>query len=590
MPHPEDQSEASKSARRPDVDAAGLPDSFALARRVVAASRHERDCESRDLLRDRLFAATLVMAVSLGVFLIRDLYFTRFFRQSAVHAATFTWLVLVLLTLASRLEISVRRLRIMELLAFGSVIACLVASQSAGYQARLDRDLLTGNEIRVLFKASIIGVLILIFTYAIFIPNTCRRAAMVILPMALSPLVAPLLLGLTSEGFRQHAEEARTLDRLTENSLYLILGAGAAIYGTCVIHRCRTEADEAKQLSEYQLKQRLGAGGMGEVHYAVHRLLKRPCAIKLIRRDLLERPNALARFELEVRATARLSHWNTVEVYDYGRSEDGTYFYVMEYLPGLSLQELVEQHGPLPPARVIYILSQACEALREAHLCGLIHRDIKPPNIFAAYRGARYDVAKLLDFGLVKPTKGEDSTLLTREGMVTGSPLYMAPEQITKSRIPDARTDLYAVGAVAYFCLTGQPPFVDSDSMAVMISQVKDPVVPPSRFREGIPTDLERVVLRCLEKEPADRYQDAESLSAALLACRDAPGWSAMQAEAWWLANHPLDDPERVPAPAPTSTGPAFAGDPEELTRIETSDPTLEAGAIEDLSSPERHG
>ena len=199
---------------------------------------------------------------------------------------------------------------------------------------------------------------------------------------------------------------------------------------------------------------------MGEVYLAEHQLLKRPCAIKLIRPDRAGDPRALARFEREVRTTARLSHPNTVEIYDYGRTEDGTFYYVMEYLSGLSLADLVERHGPLPPGRAIYLLRQACGALAEAHAAGLVHRDLKPANIFAARRGGLHDVAKLLDFGLVLPT-AEPVAPPSSAGTATiaGSPLYMAPEQATGDARPDARSDLYGLGAVAYYLLTGRAPF-----------------------------------------------------------------------------------------------------------------------------------
>ena len=460
---------------------------------------------------------------------------------------------------------------------FGTIAAFFVASQSLGFHARINQDQLTSADLRVLFKVSIIGTLVVVFTYGIFIPNNWRRAACVIVPLALVPLIGPLFLGLTSATFRTVSEEARTPEKLTENALYLVLGALTAIFGTHTINTFRTEAFRAKRLNQYRLTKKLGAGGMGEVYLAEHQLLKRPCAIKLIRPSLSEKPRVLARFELEVRATARLSHWNTVEVYDYGRTDDGTFYYVMEYLPGLSLQELVDRHGPLPPARVIYLLRPACDALREAHEAGLIHRDLKPPNIFAAYRGARYDVAKLLDFGLVKPTKDEESTVLTREGTVTGSPLYMAPEQVTRAHPADARTDLYAMGAIAYFLLTGRPPFASSDPMAVMVAQARDPVVPPSRHRADIPADLEGIVLRCLEKNPADRYQDAESLARALAACADAGGWSPEQAEMWWRGNEPLN------LTGADEPAPPVEIDPADLTHVDDASPTLDASEVEEV-------
>ena len=187
-----------------------------------------------------------------------------------------------------------------------------------------------------------------------------------------------------------------------------MLGAFTAIFGTHTINTLRVEAHEARMLNQYRLGRKLGGGGMGEVYLAEHQLLKRPCAIKLIRSERAGDAHTLARFEREVRATAQLSHWNTIEIFDYGRNDDGVFYYVMEYLPGLSLADLVRRYGPMPPARVIYLLRQACDALHEAHEAGLIHRDIKPANLLAAYRGGLHDVTKLLDFGLVKTLQGGD--------------------------------------------------------------------------------------------------------------------------------------------------------------------------------------
>ena len=222
---------------------------------------------------------------------------------------------------------------------------------------------------------------------------------------------------------------------------------------------------------------------MGEVDLAEHVLLKRPCAVKLIRAVCAASAAALERFEREVQLTAALSHPNIVDIYDYGRAEDGTYYYVMEYLNGLTLAELVERHGELPPGRVVYLLRQVCEALREAHAADLIHRDLKPSNIFAARRGQTGDVAKLLDFGLVLPRAGSSGAHLSGEGQILGTPLYMSPEQATGGRELDGRSDLYSLGAVAYFLLTGRPPFDREDGIAALIAHARDPVVPPSRFR-----------------------------------------------------------------------------------------------------------
>jgi serine/threonine-protein kinase len=273
---------------------------------------------------------------------------------------------------------------------------------------------------------------------------------------------------------------------------------------------------------------------MGEVYLAEHQFLKRPCALKVIRPGKAVDPRTLERFMREVQLTATLSHPNTVEIYDYGRAEDGTYYYVMEYLPGLSLAELVERHGPLPPARAVYLLRQVCGALGEAHAAGLIHRDIKPSNIFAARRGGMDDVAKLLDFGLVRPAAAARASHLSEEGQILGTPPFMSPEQATGGRELDERGDIYALGAVAYHLLTGRPPFDEAGGIAALIAHARDPVLPPSRVRAGIPEDLERVVLRCLAKDPADRYPDAEGLERALGECACAGEWDQRRAAQWW--------------------------------------------------------
>ncbi len=184
-----------------------------------------------------------------------------------------------------------------------------------------------------------------------------------------------------------------------------MIGAALAIYGTYVVNGLRSELHEAKKFGQYQIRDKIGVGGMGEVYLAEHKLLKRPCALKLIRPEAGADPVALARFEREVQAAARLSHPNTIEIYDYGHTDDGTFYYVMEYLPGISLQDLVKQYGPLPIGRVIYLFRQVCAGLVEAHSLGLVHRDLKPANVFVAVRGGEADVAKVLDFGLVKLTR-----------------------------------------------------------------------------------------------------------------------------------------------------------------------------------------
>ncbi len=307
--------------------------------------------------------------------------------------------------------------------------------------------------------------------------------------------------------------------------------------GKCRSNSLRRRVNEARQLGQYRLIAPLGTGGMGEVYLAEHRLLKRRCAVKMIRPERAGDPHVRARFEREVRTAAQLSHGNTVGIFDYGQSEDGTLFYAMEYLPGLNLEDLLQRHGPMSAERVIHLLRQTCGALSEVHANGLIHRDIKPGNIFSARRGGQYDVVKLLDFGLVKPMAEPPSTRLTREGAISGTPLFMSPEQARGLEEIDARSDIYSLGAVGYTLLCGRTPFEGASPLDVLIAHARDEVVPPSRFQADVPADLEKVILRCLAKNPADRFADAESLEKALADCAAAGQWTPADAAKWWREN-----------------------------------------------------
>ena len=296
----------------------------------------------------------------------------------------------------------------------------------------------------------------------------------------------------------------------------------------------RVASEKIGAMGQYLLHQRLGGGGMGEVHLAEHRLLKRPCVIKVIRSDLAKDANTLARFEREVHTTARLRHPNTVSIYDYGHLQDGTFFYVMEYLPGLSLQQLVEHHGPQPPERVVHLLRQICGALDEAHRIDLIHRDIKPDNILVCQLGGQYDVAKLFDFGLVQTVdSGPEAARLTMAGTILGTPQYMSPEQVTGESI-DRRSDIFSLGAVGYFLLTGQMPFDGPNPLAIMYARLKAPVRRPTELRSDIPEDLEQVILTSMSREPDDRFSNAKQMDRALAHCRCGQTWDEERADVWW--------------------------------------------------------
>ncbi|OYW15003.1 MAG: hypothetical protein B7Z55_15340 [Planctomycetales bacterium 12-60-4] len=401
-----------------------------------------------------------------------------------------------------------------------------VFGSSAVFFVLLTYTQLIGLAERGLFAPVMVPWLLLIFTYALYIPNSWRRGLRLIGPMAAAPVIITLIAQATSPDVADVLTKASKFHTpILEIAMVATLAASIAIWGVDRMHALRVEVHEMQRLGQYKLKQLLGVGGMGEVYLAEHLLLKRPCALKLIRPEKAGDPHLLARFEREVRSTARLTHWNTVEIFDYGRAADGTFYYVMEYLPGKNLDQLVTETGPLPAERVIALLEQTCDALSEAHALGLVHRDIKPANIFAAQLGGQYDIAKLLDFGLVR-TKQPDTAAdvqLTQVGVVAGSPLFLSPEQALGDRL-DERSDIYSLGAVAWFLLTGRPPFIGDNAIKVILAHAHQPVESPSKFNSRVPDDLELVVMKCLFKRPDQRYQSAAELRTALLNCRTGHG------------------------------------------------------------------
>jgi eukaryotic-like serine/threonine-protein kinase len=340
----------------------------------------------------------------------------------------------------------------------------------------------------------------------------------------LHPAAAPIIAQLT------RAEETGS------NTLFLGTGAAVAVCASFLLSGLRAQLREAGKFGQYKLIRKLGAGGMGEVYLAEHAMLKRPCALKLIKPSAGADRLTLARFEREVQSSARLAHHNTIEIYDYGHAEDGTFYYVMEYLQGMSLADMVKAYGPLPPGRVIYLFQQVCAGLAEAHALGLVHRDLKPANLFIAVHGGETDVAKVLDFGLVKPTMDPDAEQLTVDMVVSGTPMFMAPEQAMADRSLDTRADIYALGAMMYSAITGQAPFGGANAYEVMVAHTRDAVVAPSKVRPGVPADLEAVVLRCLAKKPTERFPTAKVLAEALAACASARDWGPNRADAWWTS------------------------------------------------------
>ena len=347
-------------------------------------------------------------------------------------------------------------------------------------------------------------------------------------------------IGLVTEIDRAEAFQPLRILRVGFWSIFGLLVAGAALVYALMrlAGRLQTAAQkaalEAKQLGQYALDDKIGEGAFGAVYRAHHALMRRPVAVKLLQKEKLN-PNNAARFEREVQMTGQLTHPNTIALYDYGRTPEGIFYYAMEFLDGLTLDQLVKQYGPQPEGRVIAILCQICGSLAEAHSIGLVHRDIKPANIFLTHRGGVPDFVKVLDFGLAKVRVEEGQAELTAASVTLGTPLYMSPESVERPDAVDARSDLYSVGALGYYLVTGEVLFDCLTLGEVLMHQVKDlPARPSQRVKKPVAPDLEEVLMGCLAKDPAARPANARALGAALAACRNAADWTRDLADDWW--------------------------------------------------------
>ena len=363
-------------------------------------------------------------------------------------------------------------------------------------------------------------------------------------------------MGIATEVDVEQAFRPLFLLRRTYYALFGLLGlSSVAIFVfTIVLERSQREAQkavvEAQQLGQYHLEEKLGEGAMGIVYKGHHAMLRRPAAIKMLNIDSVNEAS-LERFEREVRITCQLNHPNTVAIYDYGRTPEGVFYYAMEYIEGMDLQTLVTRYGPQPEARVIHILRQMCGSLFEAHSQGLVHRDIKPANTMLARRGCEPDVVKVLDFGLVKAA--DDRAAGQEAGGLTGTPLYMSPEAIQAPLSVDACSDLYAVGAVGYFLLTGYPVFEATGIVELCRMHVdEDPTPPSERANQPVTAQLEHALLSCLEKKRSLRPQTARDLARLLDQCPTAHDWSVVDGDAWW-SRHARGSRRPDPAGQPSS-------------------------------------
>jgi len=338
---------------------------------------------------------------------------------------------------------------------------------------------------------------------------------------------------------RSTAEGANRLTRWSYVVIAMALLMGLLSAGSLFVsYRLRRQVEnvmeKAKILGQYVLSEPIGKGGMGEVYLAHHAMLRRPTAIKLLRAENAQSPRAKRRFQREVQLTCQLSHPNTIEIFDYGQTPAGLFYYAMEYLDGFTLKAFVALTGPVEPARVVHILVQACGSLEEAHANGLLHRDIKPSNLMLTCRGGVPDTLKILDFGLVMDIAGEADAAEEALDTIAGTPMYLAPEAILSSKAATPQADLYALGAVGYFLLTGMTIFPEGDMAEVLAHHLSDePEFPSVRLGRKLPEDLEYVIMACLSKDPADRPDGAHVLAEMLGAC-DCGSWSREDAQLWW--------------------------------------------------------
>lgn len=383
---------------------------------------------------------------------------------------------------------------------------------------------------------------VLIIASAMLMPTTPRRT---LIGSMIAASMGPIAMVFAYLAGRPVLSPGLTLVLYLPNFIWAVI----ATLPAKMFHTMGRQIREARELGSYELVEQLGAGGMGTVWRARHRLLARDAAVKLVKPEALGDTDSAAqsqlrRFEREAQATALLQSQHSIRLFDFGTTQDGSFYYVMELLDGRDLESLIKEFGPLPPERAMYLLRQVCHSLAEAHARGMVHRDIKPANIFVCRMGLEFDFVKVLDFGLVQtrrpdPSTAVTETLLTAQQLI-GTPAYMAPEVILGRDDVDRRADVYAIGCVAFFLLTGTRVFHDGSQMQVLVDHVHaEPVPPSSRLGRPLPKEVDAFVIDCLRKNPDDRPKDAGELLARIGSYHLASQWSGAHARTWWEARLP---------------------------------------------------
>jgi serine/threonine-protein kinase len=404
-------------------------------------------------------------------------------------------------------------------------------------------------------------MLLILQTRALLVPSDGSRTFVVSIAASLLSFVLAMAVHVRGDA-AQGGVPLSLSDVASNLGLWLAVIVAVSTFASRVLFGLRQEVREARQLGQYTLVEKIGEGGMGEVYRARHALLRRPTAVKLLPPEKAGSA-ALARFEREVQLTASLVHPNTITIFDFGRTPDGVFYYAMEYLEGGDLESIVAVSGPMPPARAAHVLAQVAAALAEAHEIGLIHRDVKPANIFLVGSRGAEDLAKLLDFGLVREIDEGTTAGLTRTDMILGTPLYLSPEAIQDPANVGAQSDVYALGAVGYFLLTGQHVF-DGRTVVEICSHhlYSEPISPSQRLGVRLPESLEEIVLTCLAKDRRDRPASASAVRELLLSCDDVGIWTERDARAWWAAHGAeVRAWRRAPTPPVSATARTLAVD-----------------------------
>lgn len=476
----------------------------------------------------RLGAAVFIMALTMGIASIGTHVASAGagtenggIAHEILHVAALTPPLLIWLRCRGRLM----RTRVVETIDAGLTITACILYAMLGISA--SSSLSVAFSVPLAMTYTVVG-------RSILVPSSYLRTLLISAAGAAPTIVYFRTQGVSAT-FGHSPESGRVF--VMFGTLWCAFAVFAAAANSRQLYGLRARIREIGKLGQYTLETKIGEGGMGAVYRATHAMLRRPAAIKLLSKDRASEKDQ-ARFEREVQLTSTLSHPNTIAIFDYGRTSDGVFYYVMEYLDGLDLDRLVKEHGPLEPARVIHILVQVCGALVEAHALHLIHRDIKPANIVLTGRVDEPDVVKVVDFGLVKTlaTNGAES----RTDAITGTPMYLSPEAISTPDAVDERTDIYALGAVAYFLLAGREVFNGETVVEVLSRHMLEKPMPPStHLAKPLPTDLEQIVLQCLAKAPDGRPRSAAALRDSLLACEDASRYDRTEAFAWWVAHRP---------------------------------------------------